>query len=106
VWPDKNEFDKEKHDTYEAYHQYYDDLNEGQVNIEFRPRDNVAAAGRVLRDLCAKNKFCHSLPRLDVPVKKPRAKKAAPTVGGTNHRSPRSRRSKTSRRQKSQRSRR
>ena len=70
--PDAHEFDKEQNDTYAAYQQYYDDLDEGAVHIELLPRHNRAAAGRVLLDLCAKNKFCHSLPRLDLPLKKTR----------------------------------
>ena len=70
--PDAYEFDKERNDTYAAYQQYYDDLDEGAVHIELFPSHNRAAAGRVLIDLCAKNKFCHSLPRLDLPLKKTR----------------------------------
>ena len=80
VSPGAHEFDKEQNDTYAAYQKYYD--IDWDVNIEFRPRANTAAAGRVLIDLCAKNKFCHSLPRLDLPL--PKTRKA---MGGGQRRS-------------------
>jgi hypothetical protein len=80
--PNDTSFNKKENDTYAAYERYYDDVDD-DVHIEFRPSDNVEAAGRVLRDLCAKNKFCHSRPRLDMPAIKPPTKKTKPPTKKT-----------------------
>jgi hypothetical protein len=78
--PTAEEFNKEENDTYEAYQQYYDASGNGEVNITLRlGRDNVAAAGRVLHDLCAKKKFCHTRPRLDARLDARKAKTKADT---------------------------
>jgi hypothetical protein len=70
LFPTTEEFDKQAHDTYDAYQQYFDFAGKS-VDISLRLHEaNVAAAGRVLRDLCIKKKFCHTLPRIDVPKTK------------------------------------
>jgi hypothetical protein len=65
VFPTERQFAKKQNDTYEAYQQYYDYMGGKGVNITLDlDQHNVEAAGKVLRDLCAKKKFCHTLPRL------------------------------------------
>ena len=71
VLPTPEQFDKIANDTYAAYENYYNRSGR-RVHIEFRPSDNVEAAGRVLRSVCTYHKFCHSQPRLVMPFKNPR----------------------------------
>ena len=56
--PTQEQFDKKRNSSYEAYDKYF--RQEVSVEISFRPRDNVKAAGDVLAHLFRKKKFCHS----------------------------------------------
>jgi hypothetical protein len=93
VFPTERQFAKKQNDTYEAYQQYYDYMRKGQgVNITLDlDQHNVEAAGKVLRDLCAKKKFCHTLPRLKSRVRMAGGKHGSKGVHVRNSRPRRSR---------------